>query len=95
MIDSTSSSSGTSGANALPSDLTNRAGRRESIGADRFSTGNAEHLQAALAGEPEVRPEMVARGQALAADPGYPSPETIQRLAGLIIDSPDLSEDQS
>ncbi len=38
---------------------------------------------------------MVARGQALAADPGYPSPETIQRLAGLIIDSPDLSEDQS
>jgi len=95
MIDSTSSSSGTSGANALPSDLANRAGRRESIAADRLSTGSAEHLKAAVAAEPEVRPEMVARGQALASDPGYPSQQTIQRLAGLIINSPDLSEDQS
>jgi hypothetical protein len=31
------------------------------------------------------RPEVVARGRALAADANYPTPEVINKLAGLIV----------
>lgn len=64
-------------------------------GADRFSAKQTAALQAALAAQPEVRPEVVARGQALAADPAYPSTEILQRVAAKLVNSPDLTEDQS
>ena len=38
-----------------------------------------------LENKPEVRPEMIARGRALAADPDYPQPDVINKLASLII----------
>jgi hypothetical protein len=62
---------------------------------DSISTDNLDGLRSALAQQPEVRPEMVAKGQALAADPSYPSAEVMQRVAGMILSAPDLSEDQS
>jgi hypothetical protein len=46
-----------------------------------FTTTQA--LQEALEQTPDVRPEAVARGQALVANDHYPPPETIRRLAVL------------
>jgi hypothetical protein len=62
---------------------------------DRLSTAGSEFLKAKLASEPEIRPEVVERGRALAADPSYPSHEIISSLASKILQAPDLSEDLS
>lgn len=64
-------------------------------GLDRFSTENSATLHQALAAQPEVRPEVVARGRALAADPSYPSVEVLSQVGAYILRSPDLSEDVS
>jgi hypothetical protein len=50
-------------------------------------------LREALARQPEIRPEVVARGLALAADSSYPPPEVLLKVASLILRSPDPSED--
>ena len=44
-----------------------------------------EKLLAALANEPEVRPEEIARGKDLAADPGYPSDDLLAKLADVFV----------
>jgi hypothetical protein len=62
---------------------------------DNLSTENTQRLQAALAGQPEVRPGVVARGLALASDPDYPPTSVIRSVADQILASPDLTEDQS
>ncbi|MCR6654575.1 MAG: hypothetical protein NVV63_01915 [Opitutus sp.] len=62
---------------------------------DQLSTENVEHLKAALAAQPEIRPEVVERAKALAADPEYPSLDILKRVSGMILAAPDLSEDQS
>jgi hypothetical protein len=62
---------------------------------DRLSTENTSRLRAALAQQPEIRPEVVERGRALAADPSYPSPEIIRKISAMIVQSPDLSEDNA
>jgi hypothetical protein len=59
---------------------------------ESFSTAQTEALRQALARTPEIRPEMVARGQTLAADPDYPSPAVIRQISGLIVNSQDASE---
>ena len=95
MIDSTSSSDRASRANAVPIEIANRAAPdRTGDQRDRLSTAAAEQLQTALANQPEVRPEVVARGLALAADPNYPTAAIIRSVAAAIINSPDLSEEQ-
>lgn len=71
------------------------AGRSKNERPDQISTENAAFLRAALARQPEVRPEVVARGRALAADRNYPSMETLRNVAAQILNSPDLSEDIS
>jgi len=48
-----------------------------------------------LAAQPEIRPEVVARGKVLAADPSYPSTSILRAVGGTILNSPDLSEDGS
>ena len=40
-----------------------------------------------------MRPDVVARGKALAADPNYPSMATIKNVAQQILSAPDLSEE--
>lgn len=93
MIHSTSSSDRTNRAEGmLPSVLKAPVGKPES---DRFSAEHSATLQKALASSPEIRPEVVARGQALAADPNYPSTEILQQVGAKILNSPDFSEDQA
>jgi len=62
---------------------------------DHLSTEGVAHLRAALVRHPEVRPEVVARARALAADPAWPPVEIMSRIARQILLSPDLSEDQA
>jgi len=95
MIDSTSSFDRTSRAAAVPADSSTGSPVRNARLRDRLQTDNAEQLSSALSAQPEVRPEVVARGQALAADPNYPGPAIISRVAAMIVNSPDPSEDQS
>lgn len=95
MIDSTSSSDRAARTTAVSSELLQSRAQRPGSTSDRLSTDKAEQLQTALASQPEIRPEMLARGRALAADPGYPPPAVIANVAAQIVNSPDLSEDQS
>jgi hypothetical protein len=62
---------------------------------DQISTESAAFLKTALARQPEIRPEAVARARELAADPGYPSAAIMKKVAGQILAAPDLSEDPS
>jgi hypothetical protein len=62
---------------------------------DQISTEHAEFLQAALQRHPEIRPEVVERGRALLSDPNYPPRDVLQQISGLILNSPDLTEDAS
>jgi len=62
---------------------------------DQISTGSAAALRASLAQDPEIRPAVVARARALAADPDYPSVAIMKRVAQQIVAAPDLSEDES
>lgn len=63
--------------------------------ADQVSTESAAKLSTELGRQPEIRPEVVERAKALAADPNYPSPEVIRRVGEMILGSPDLTEDES
>jgi hypothetical protein len=62
---------------------------------DQVSTESATLLQNALQRQPEIRPEIVARARALAADPGYPPTAIVRMIAQQILASPDLSDDES
>jgi hypothetical protein len=62
---------------------------------DQLTTDNAALLRAALARQPEIRPEVVARACALATNPSYPSLSIVRLMAQQILAAPDLSEDES
>ncbi len=68
---------------------------KEPVPGDTLSTAASQFLKVQLASEPGVRPEMVAKGQMLAADPSYPSADILARVAQKILQSPDPSEDLS
>lgn len=61
---------------------------------DRISTDRADRLREALAGTPAVRTEAVERAEALAVDPNYPPLQIIERVARLLADSQDMSEEK-
>ena len=94
MISSTSSSDPTSRA-GNPLAAGPAAARPRSPRADQVSTESGVRLQAELARQPEIRPEVLARAQVLAADPDYPSAAVIRRVGEMILEAPDLSEDES
>jgi hypothetical protein len=73
----------------------NVVSRSAPTASDRLSTAGAELLRSKMASEPEIRPDVVARGRALAADPSYPSAQIIGDVARKIVQSPDPSEDLS
>ncbi len=52
-------------------------------------------MRAALASQPAIRPEVVARARELAADPAYPPVAVLKSVGRMILASPDLSEDQT
>ena len=91
MIDSTSNSDRTARIGHVPS----QAAKAKSVapGRDQFKSAQAAQLREALARTPEIRPEVVERGKQLAADPGYPSPEILRKVAETILHSPDPSEE--
>jgi hypothetical protein len=91
MIDSTSSSEGANRAGAEPEGNGKRATPERAGGKRDRRSAAAERPRKALSREPEIRPEVVARGRKLAADPDYPSASVIQRVAAMIVNSPDLS----
>ncbi|HYP16903.1 MAG TPA: hypothetical protein VEQ65_06800 [Opitutus sp.] len=62
---------------------------------DQLSTDSAAFLRSELNRQPEIRPEVVERARALAADPNYPPLSTLKHVGAIILSSPDLSEDQS
>ena len=62
---------------------------------DQISTASAAFLRSALQRQPEIRPDVVARARALAADPSYPPVAVMKKVAEQILRSPDLSEDES
>lgn len=94
MINSTSSSDRTPRADSV--EITRpKVVIRNPDNHDQFSAENSAALRVALTRTPEIRPEVVARGRALAADPSYPSAEILRRVGEAIIKSPDFSEDAS
>lgn len=93
MIHSTSPSDRTARTDAVAQTTSKPAVRR--AGSDQFSAGHSDALRSALAAQPEIRPEVVARAQNLAADPSYPPREVLAKVAGMILASPDFSADES
>lgn len=94
MINSTNSTDRTAHA-ALVNTPGNAVARPSTARADLLSTDNAAFLRSELARQPEIRPEVLERARALASDPDYPSRDSLQRIASLMLDAPDLSDDQS
>jgi hypothetical protein len=48
---------------------------------DVFKPEQNEKLRTILHAEPDARPEAVERARALIVDPGYPSPEVLEKVA--------------
>lgn len=65
------------------------------IASDQFTAEQSDALRSALAGQPEIRPEVVERGRALASDPSYPSMDILRRVGGILLQSPDPSEESA
>jgi hypothetical protein len=95
MIHSASSSSSAARNDAIAAAANASASRAHRGATDQIHIDKAAALRASLGQVPEIRPEVVARARALAADPSYPSDEIIRHVSGVIVNSPDLSEDGS
>lgn len=52
---------------------------------DSFTPAQNQTLVNMLQQQPDVRPEALARAQALAADPNYPDAKVIENLAQMVI----------
>lgn len=72
--------------------LTNRQNSKPASSADTSSLGSAAGGEKvdlssleALRSEPEVRPDVVAKGKELLNDPNYPSQEIVDSIAKLIV----------
>ena len=94
MISSTTSTDRSARPELTPASATIRQ-RASRLPSDQISTESAEFLRAELKRQPAVRPEVVARGRALAADSNYPPMEVLRKVADQILRSPDLTEDES
>jgi len=95
MISSTPSSDGSIRPDPLSLSGQKPSGRALRPGADQLSLDKVQVLRAALSAQPEIRPEVVARGRALAADPSWPPVEVMKQVSKMILQSPDLTEDVS
>jgi hypothetical protein len=58
---------------------------------DTLDTTSSTALREALAAQPEVRPEVVAKGEQLAVDANYPPRAIIEDIARLFVQSRDLT----
>lgn len=71
------------------------AAKPVSAAPDQIHIDKAALLRAGLQQVPEIRPEVVERARALAADPAYPADDIIRQISAAIVNSPDLSEERS
>jgi len=94
MINSTSSTDRTVRADAVAAPSVS-AKRLPAPRSDQLSTESAAFLHSELARQPEIRPEVVERARALAADPNYPSRDVLKNIGAFLLNSADLSEDRS
>jgi hypothetical protein len=94
MIHSTSNLHGYNRTDAAALSLAKQAStpKVEADSGERLSSSNTQALREALNNTPEIRPEVVAKGKALAVDPNYPPREIIENLAKLMVESRDASE---
>jgi hypothetical protein len=94
MIHSTSNLNGYNRTDAAALSIAKQAStpKVEAEASDRLSSANTQALREALNNTPEIRPEVVAKGKALAVDPNYPPREIIENLAKLMVESRDASE---
>jgi len=95
MIHSASSSSPSARNDAIAAAANASVTRVPREATDQIHIDKAAALRAGLGQVPEIRPEVVARARALAADPSYPSDEIIRHVSSVIVNSPDLSEEGS
>ena len=56
---------------------------------DQVHIDKAAALRTNLQQVPEIRPEVVERARALAADPAYPSDAIVRQISQVIVNSPD------
>ena len=94
MISSTSSSDRAAQADSVPVSG-QPAARLPAPRPDQLSTASAAALRSSLERNPEIRPAVVARARALAADPDYPPAAVLRSVARQILAAPDLSLDES
>ncbi|MEO0054875.1 MAG: hypothetical protein RLZZ50_822 [Verrucomicrobiota bacterium] len=64
------------------------------VPSDRISTERADQMREALTNTPVLRAEAVERAGAIAVDPNYPPLQIIERVARLLAESQDMSEEQ-
>ncbi len=95
MIHSASSSSPSARNDAIAAAASAANSRPAREPRDQIHIDKAAVLRASLQQVPEIRPEVVERARALAADPAYPSDDIIRHIGATIVNSPDLSEDLS
>ena len=94
MIQPTSNFTGYSRADAI-SNLANQKSTPvdpQAGKSDHLSSSSSDGLRQALAQTSEIRPEVVARGKALAIDPNHPPRQLIESLSKLMLESRDPSE---
>ncbi len=68
--------------------------KAEADSGERLSSSSSQALREALNNSPEIRPEVVAKGKALAADPNYPPLQIIEGLAKLMVETRDASDSE-
>lgn len=95
MIHSASTSLPTARNDAIAAASNPSASRVQGSPSDRIHIDMPAALRASLQQVPEIRPEVVERARALAADPAYPSADIINKVSATIVNSPDLSEEPS
>lgn len=96
MIHSTSNLHGYNRTDAAALSIAKQAStpKAEADSGERLSSSSSQALRAALNNSPEIRPEVVARGKALAVDPNYPPREIIEGLAKLMVESRDAADSE-
>lgn len=66
-----------------PTDTSSK-GKVGQTGSDGVAFDSSQALESSLAATPDIRPDVVARGRSLAADPAYPPAETINKISNLL-----------
>ena len=95
MISSTPSSNRPLRPDAVPSMAPKNASSSPAPGKDQLSLESINLLREALAAQPEIRADVVARGRVLAADPAWPPQAVLRKVSEIILRARDLTEESA